>query len=102
VKAGSKVTVTVTTGSDVDYITINGTKVTTYSGSWFGNTRTWKVRVEAREAGQMDVAVVCYNREDLASVPVVKTVTVTEQYTRPDNAIKDLLIGFFDRLWGSR
>ena len=50
----------------------------------------------------MDVAVICCNSEDLASEPVVQTVTVTQQNTRPDNTIKDLLIGFLDRLWGSR
>ena len=102
VKVGSKVTVTVTTGTDVDYITVNGVKVSKYSGSRYSSTRTWQVRVEAEEAGQMDVAVVCYNSENLASQPIVRTVTVTKQYTSITNVVKDLITGFFDSLWGSR
>ena len=101
-KVGSKVTVTVTTGTDVDYITVNGTRGTRYSGSRFSSTRTWQVRIEAAEVGEMDVAVVCYNSADLASQPVVRTVNVTAQYTSITDVVKDLITGFFDRLWGSR
>lgn len=102
VKVGSKVTVTVTTGADVDYITVNGTKVTKYSGSRFSSTRTWQVRVEAETVGEQAVTVVCYNSDDLASLPVTRTFAVTEQYTSITNVVKDLITGFFDRLWGSR
>jgi len=102
VKVGSKVTVTVTTGTDVDYITVNGTRVTKYSGSRYSSTRTWQVRVETEEVGEMDVAVVCYNSEGFASQPVVKTVSVTAKYTSITNVVKDIITGFFDRLWGSR
>ena len=102
VKVGSKVTVTVTTGTDVDYITINGTVVTNYTVSRFSNTRTWRVRVEAKEAGEQDVTVVCYNADDLASLPITRTFTVTEQYTSFTDELRDLIIGFFDRLWGGR
>lgn len=102
VKVGSKVTVTVTTGADVDYITVNGTKVTKYTGSWFSSNRTWLARVEAEEVGQMDVAVVCYNSDDLASESVVETITVTQQYTSLTNVVKDLISGIFGRLWGRK
>lgn len=102
VKVGSKVTVTVTTGADVDYITVNGTKVTKYTGSWFSSNRTWLARVETEEVGQMDVAVVCYNSDDLASESVVENITVTQQYTSLTNVVKDLISGIFGRLWGSK
>jgi hypothetical protein len=102
VKVGSKVTVTVTTGKDVEYITVNGSKVTKYSGSRFSSTRTWQVRVETEEAGELDVAVVCYNSEKVASEAIVKTVTVTKQYTSITNVVKNIITGIFDLLWGSR
>ena len=102
VKVGSRVTVTVTTGTDVECITVNGMKVTKYSGSRYSSTRTWQVRVEAEEVGQMDVTVVCYNSDSLASQPIVKTVTVTKQYTSITNVVKDLVTRFFDWLWGRR
>ena len=97
VKVGSEVIVTVYTGRDVEYITINGVKVTEYSGGRYSNTRSWMVRIEAEDVGEMEIAVVGYNSESLASDPVVKTVTVTEQYTGIIDIVRDLIIGFFGR-----
>lgn len=97
VKVGSKVFITVYTGRDVDYITINGVKVSRYSGSRYSSTRTWKACVEAEAVGEMEIAVVCYNSEDLASEAVVKSVTVTEKYTEAIDIIRDLIIGFISR-----
>ena len=99
VKVGSKVTVTVTTGKDVEYITVNGVKVSKYSGSRYSSTRTWQVRVEAEAVGDMEIEVVCYNSEDQASEAVVKNVTVTEEYTEVIDIIRDLIIGFIGRFW---
>ena len=99
VKVGSDVFVTVYTGRDVKYITINGVKVTNYSGSRYSSTRTWQVRVEAEAVGDMEIEVVCYNSEDQASEAVVKNVTVTEEYTEVIDIIRDLIIGFIGRFW---
>ena len=99
VKVGSDIVVTVYTSKDVDYITINGIKVTRYSGSRYSSTRTWQVRVEAEAVGDMEIEVVCYNSEDQASEAVVKNVTVTEEYTEVIDIIRDLIIGFIGRFW---
>ncbi len=77
VKAGSKITVTVTTSDDVDHIIINGEKVTKFSGNRHKHTRTWSVRLTAEEIGEMEIVVVCCNSENEASEPIVKNVTVT-------------------------
>ena len=99
VKVGSDIVVTVYTSKDVDYITINGIKVTRYSGSRYSSTRTWQVRVEAEAVGDMEIEVVCYNSEDQASEAMVKNVTVTEEYTEVIDIIRDLIIGFIGRFW---
>lgn len=99
VKVGSDVFVTVYTGRDVEYITINGAKVTRYSGSRYSSTRTWQVRVAAEAVGELEIAVVCYNSEDLASKAVVKNVNVTEEYTEVIDIIRDLIIGFIRSFW---
>ncbi len=93
IKEGSKVVVTVTTSDDVEYININGTKVTKYTDTGFG-TRTWKVRVKASEIGEMHVAVLCYNSEGLASNLVAKVVEVSEG----DTVLSELLTYFIGAL----
>ena len=90
--------VTVTTGRDVSYLTINGTKVTRYSGTMLGNNRTWQVRVKAKEVGQMDIAVVCHNSQGIAGEAVVKTVTVTAQRITIVAVMKNLIADFFGRI----
>jgi hypothetical protein len=106
VRAGSKVIVTATTGKDVEYITVNGRKVTTYSGSQFSNTRVWQISVDAKDVGRLNVSVVCYNRDKLASQALVRTVTVTRQYVDVSgivqnlttSMVKDLIAGIVDYL----
>ena len=75
IKVGQKTLVTVTTSSDVEYVTVNGKKVTAFSRG-FNGIRSWKLNVTAEKAGVMDVDVVCYNDADVASETVTKSVTV--------------------------
>ena len=89
IKVDQKVLVIVTTSADVDYVTINGRKVTDFSVGSRGN-RTWKLNVIGEKAGVMDVAVVCWNAEDAASETVTKHVTV-----RHKNAL-GLIADLFD------
>jgi hypothetical protein len=93
VKEGSKVVVTVTTSEDVEYLNINGTRVTQYTDTGFG-TRTWKIRVKAAEIGQMYIAVLCYNNQDLASNLIAKVVEVSEG----DTVLSELLTYFIGAL----
>jgi hypothetical protein len=100
VKVGSKVVVTVTTGADVDHITVNGEEVSRYTANRWAKTRTWQVKVKAETAGAQAVEVICYNAEDLASAPVVKTITVTQQYTSVSNWLTDVVSGILGGLLG--
>jgi hypothetical protein len=93
VKEGSKVVVTVTTSEDVEYLNINGTRVTQYTDTGFG-TRTWKIRVKAAEIGQMYIAVLCYNNQGLASNLIAKVVEVSEG----DTVLSELLTYFIGAL----
>ena len=77
VKVGSTVVVTVQTGSDVNALSVNGRAVERYIENRWTKTRTWIVTVKASEAGEMDIEVIAYDADSVASEPVVETVTVT-------------------------
>ena len=96
VKVGASVIVTVTTGTDVAALTVNGQAVATYTESRWTKTRTWIVRLDADEIGEMEIAVVAYNAESVASAPVVNTVTVKE---KGRNSIGDVLSNIFGWLF---
>jgi NADPH-dependent ferric siderophore reductase len=80
---GDKVIVNVKTESDVAYIVVNGEKVTKYQANRFSKQRTWTVILTAEEAGEMKVAVVAYDKADVASEPVSKTVKVERKIFKP-------------------
>ena len=64
IKVGQKVLVTVTTSADVEYVIINGEKITKFSGGNSGN-RTWKLNVVGERVGNMTVEVVCGNSKGI-------------------------------------
>ena len=75
IKAGQKVLVTVTTSADVEYVMINGEKITKFIGGGTGN-RTWKLNVTGERVGNMTVEVVCCNSKGIASEAVTEKVKV--------------------------
>lgn len=81
IKTGQKVLVTVTTSADVEYIMINGEKVTKFAVGETGN-RTWKLNVTSERVGNMTVEVVCYNTKGIASEAVTETVKVRAKTLR--------------------
>ena len=79
-KAGHKIKVDVTTSADVAYVVINGQKVTDYKEKKGpkdkAKTRTWKLDVIFDGEEYMEIEVVAYNEDDLASEPVSNVVTL--------------------------
>jgi hypothetical protein len=75
IKQGQKVLVTVTTSADVEYVMINGEKITKFIGGGTGN-RTWKLNVTGERVGNMTVEVVCCNSKGIASEAVSEKVKV--------------------------
>ena len=73
-KVGQKVKVIVTTSADVDYLLVNGQKITKYTGGYL--FRIWTVTITATSAGTMEIETVAYNRDDAASDPITVTVNV--------------------------
>ena len=99
VTEGSKVKVTVKTSDDVEYIVVNGEAVTRYRSSRRIGVRTWTVTLKAETAGELNIEVVAYNSEDLASEPLVTTVTV-EPKTSKKGPTRRSLKDLFDILFG--
>ena len=75
IKVGQKVLVTVTTSADVEYVIINGEKITKFSGGNSGN-RTWKLNVVGERVGNMTVEVVCGNSKGIESEVLTAKVKV--------------------------
>ena len=73
-KVGQKVKVIVTTSADVDYLLVNGQKITKHTGEYL--FRIWTVTITATSAGTMEIETVAYNRDDAASDPITVTVNV--------------------------
>ena len=99
VKEGDKVKVTVKTSEDVAYITVNGETVTKYRTNRRTGVRTWQVTLKAEQAGEMNVEVVAYDADDVASDPVAQTVTV-ETKKDPKQVAKEILKGLLGRFFG--
>ena len=80
VKEGDKVIITVVTSADVESLTVNGHEVKHYIESgWWIKTRTWIVTLKASQAGEMQIDVVAYDQESVASVTERATVEVREK-----------------------
>lgn len=90
VYVGNTVTVTVTTSSDVEVITVNGEKVTTYYRNRWTGQRIWAASVKAEAAGDLVIAVVAYDEDGKASETKNAAVTVSDS-----NIVKDLLNWLF-------
>ena len=93
VKVGNSIIVTVTTGKDVEALTVNGQAITRYTENRWSGNRTWIVTVKAETVGSMTVDVVAYDAAGLASAPVTNTVTVTEKA----NNILEAIFGWLFR-----
>ena len=72
---GEKVKATVTTSTDVKYVTINGKKVTKYTSNKTKGTRTWALQVKATKVGKMTFKAVAYNTNNSASKEISATAT---------------------------
>jgi hypothetical protein len=80
VKVGEKVVVTVVTSAEVESLTVNGHEVKRYVESgWLVKTRTWIVTLKASQAGEMQIDVVAYDQESVASGTERTTVEVREK-----------------------
>lgn len=90
VKVGSQVMVTVTTGEDVAYLTVNGAKVTFFTEE--NGQRIWRVRLTAKEVGGMAIRVIGYSETGAASQTMLKILEVTDSYTSIGNWLEDLII----------
>ncbi len=95
IKVGSTVLLTVTTSKDVASVLVNGVEVENSMDT--RNSRIWTVRVTAETVGDMILEVVACNEAGVASEPVAKTVTVTENYTSIGNIIGDIIGGFLGK-----
>ena len=98
-KVGDKIHVTVTTSDDVEYITVNGEVFTAYKVNRRSGDRIWKTTVQADRAGEMNVDVVAYNAEDIASEAVSETVTVRAKQ-QPEVIIRDIIKGIIGKIFG--
>ena len=95
IKLGTTVTVKVTTSKDVDYITINGVKVQS-KGSSNRDNKTWKVRVRAEEAGEMEITVACYKDGVAADNTATETVTVSSKRNVFVQLIQNIFLFFME------
>ena len=92
VKVGQKVDVTVTTSSEVDYVTVNGEVISRPSSDKKG-VRTWKLSVTAARKGAMELNVICFNTADEASEPVTRQIMVRSKNSWEE--IYDLIFDIF-------
>ena len=92
VKVGQKVDVTVTTSSEVDYVTVNGEVISRPSSDKKG-VRTWKLSVTAARKGVMELNVICFNTADEASEPVTRQIMVRSKNSWEE--IYDLIFDIF-------
>lgn len=78
---------TVTTSEDVEYITVNDTKITTYKlvsttqsgGSQATYRRVWTYKKKIKKAGNYTYDVTAYNADGTASKPIETALTVTKR-----------------------
>jgi hypothetical protein len=99
VKIGTKVVVTVTASSDVEYITVNGVKLTNYETTFSGN-RVWKVKVSTDTVDMLSVTVQAFDSDNRISNPVIENVSVTERHTSFFDWLENLLISFLAKILG--
>ena len=92
VKVGQEVDVTVTTSSEVDYVTVNGEVISRPSSDKKG-VRTWKLSVTAARKGVMELNVICFNTADEASEPVTRQIMVRSKNSWEE--IYDLIFDIF-------
>ncbi len=97
VKVGSSVRVTVTTGSDVESLIVNGQEVTDYFENRRTGQRTWSLKLDTDEVGSLDIYVQAVNADGITSEPVVSTVAVTETYTNVSNLVSDIINSLLSR-----
>ena len=76
VKTGAKYTVTITTSSDVKYVTVNGKKLTKCKYNKAKTSKTFTVTNTAKTTGKNTVKVVAHNKNGSASKAKSTTVTV--------------------------
>ena len=76
VKVGQKYTVSVTTSTDVKYVTVNGKKITKYTTNKNKTLRTFKITYTAKTTSKKTVKAIAYNKNGAASNSKTKSVTV--------------------------
>lgn len=96
VKVGSNVAVKATTSADVEYLMVNGQKVTKYSENKATGERSWSVNVKADKAGTLDIEVIAYSAEG----EILETAAETVEVAAKNGAVKEIvgqLIGMLGR-----
>ncbi len=93
VKQGNNFIVTVTTGTDVASLSINGVTLTHYTEIKYNGTRIWVTTIKAEELGEMNVDVIAYNADGIASAPATETITVAQK----SSSLVDRLLGWLLR-----
>ena len=76
VKVGDKVKVKITTATDVSGVTVNGKKVTKCKYDKKKGILIWEIDLKAEKAGTMEISVVAYDHEGLASEAEELSLTV--------------------------
>lgn len=96
IKVGNNVILKATTSADVEYLTVNGQKITKFTEDKDTGKRTWSISVKAEEEGTMEVVVAACNG-DRTLQTVVETVEVTAKKNGVVQQIVGQLIGMLTR-----
>lgn len=96
IKVGNNVILKATTSADVEYLTVNGQKITKFTEDKDTGKRTWSISVKAEEEGAMEVIVAACNG-DRTLQTVVETVEVTAKKNGVVQQIVGQLIGMLTR-----
>lgn len=96
VKEGGNIVVKATTTSDVEYLMVNGEKITAFTENKSTGVRTWSFTVKAEQQGNFDVKITAFAAEK-ALQTVTETVEITAQNTGVVQQIVGQLIGMLTR-----
>jgi hypothetical protein len=90
-RMGGKILVAITTGEDVESITVNGVSVTRYSVDKRTGERIFRIQLPADTLGEQELEVVCYDSQGQAGETLTRTVRVDEAHAKLGELVADLL-----------
>lgn len=76
VNAGDSVTVNITTSGDVASVTVDGAKATLKKTNKRTDEKTWSYTYKTAEPGEIELSIVAYDANGVASEPIISTLTV--------------------------